>query len=118
MARNLADLEQRIVDLETRYNQLEERQKWGERVFESYGIRGLWLSPAKAAPLLGVSRDRIMTEIDLAEKLRIAKRPGDAQYGVHYRNIQDPGVEQSTWQVHIANFDRLLMIPPDQRKVP
>jgi len=117
MARTLIDLEERLAKLETRCNQLEERQKWVERVFESYGIRGLWLSPAKAAPLLGVSRDRIMTEIELAEKFRIAKKSGDVHYGIHYRNIQDPGVEQSTWQVHIAHFDRLLMIPPDQRKV-
>ncbi|MDV3351314.1 hypothetical protein QGP82_21605 [Leptothoe sp. LEGE 181152] len=118
MARTLAALEQRLELLETRYAQLEERQKWVERIFESYGIRGLWLSPAKASPLLGVSRDRIMAEIERAEKLRIFEKPSDAEYGVHYRNIQDPSVETSTWQVHVANFDRLLMIPPDQRLIP
>lgn len=119
MAENLtlAKLQAEIEALKLKHAQLEERQRWVERVFEAYGIKGLWLSPAKAAPLLGVSRDRIMNEIDRAEKMRAKQQDGDAVYNVHYRNIQDPGVEQATWQVHVANFDQILAIPPEQRKV-
>ncbi|NJL50072.1 MAG: hypothetical protein HC929_25115 [Leptolyngbyaceae cyanobacterium SM2_5_2] len=35
-------------------------------------------------------------------------------YGIHYRNIQDPEVGQPTWQIHVAAFDRVLAIPPEQ----
>jgi len=114
---SLADLLTEIEALKLRHSQLEERQRWIERVFETYGIKGLWLSPAKAAPLLGISRDRIMSEIERGERMRIAGKKGDLTYNVHYRNIQDPNVEQPTWQVHIANFDQILAIPPEQRKV-
>ena len=116
-ALTLVELQTQIESLQLRQAQLEERQRWVERVFETYGIKGLWLSPGKAAPLLGVSRDRIMTEIDRAEQMRIAGKAGDAVYGTHYRNIQDPDVGQPTWQIHVANFDAVLVIPPDQRKV-
>lgn len=114
---NLAELAAKIKQLEADHKQLEERQRWIERVFESYGIRGLWLSPAKAAPLLGVSADRIMTEIDRAESLRANGRQGDVRYGQHYRNIQDLESNKATWQVHVANFDAVLAIPPDRRKL-
>lgn len=113
----LADLLAEIEALKLKYAQIEERQRWVERVFETYGIKGLWLSPAKAAPLLGISRDRIMTEIERAEQLRVTQKPCDLSYGTHYRNIQDPDVGQATWQVHVANFDQILAIPPEQRKV-
>lgn len=111
------DLMAMIEALQLKTAQLEERQRWIERVFEAYGIKGLWLSPAKAAPLLGISRDRIMVEIERAESMRIAGKNGDAIYGTHYRNIQDAEVGSPTWQVHVANFDQILLIPPDQRKV-
>jgi hypothetical protein len=113
----LAILQQHLQATNARLDQLEERQRWIERVFETYGIKGLWLSPAKAAPLLGVSRDHIMCEIERAEKLRHQNKRGDLVYGRHYRNIQDPQAEQSTWKVHVANFDAILSIPPDQRKI-
>jgi len=113
----LAKLQAEIEALKRRYAQLEERQRWVERVFETYGVKGLWLSPAKAAPLLGVSRDRIMSEVERAERMRIVNKAGDLKYNVHYRNIQDPSVEQPTWQVHVANFEQILAIPPEQRKV-
>lgn len=113
----IADLLAEIELLKLKHAQLEERQRWVERVFETYGIKGLWLSPAKAAPLLGISRDRIMGEIERAEQLRAANKSCDLTYGLHYRNIQDPDVSLATWQVHVANFDQILSIPPEQRQV-
>jgi len=77
----------------------------------------MWLWPAKAAALLGVSRDRIMNEIETAELMRILKKRGDVIYGTHYRNIQNPNSENATWQVHVLKFEEVLAIPPDQRKV-
>jgi len=114
---SLASLSAEIEALKLKHYQLEERQRWLERVFEAYGIKGLWLSPAKAAPLLGISRDRIMSEIERGERMRITGKKSDLIYNIHYRNIQDPEVEQPTWQVHVANFDQILAIPPEQRKV-
>lgn len=43
---NLAELHQRL-------SLLEAQQEWVQRVLETYGIKGLWLSPRKASPLLG-----------------------------------------------------------------
>jgi hypothetical protein len=114
---NLVALQQQVELLAQQQAQTIERITWIERVFETYGIKGLWLSPGKAAPLLGVSRDRIMTEIERAEGLRALGKRGDLVYGTHYRNIQDLEVEQPTWQIQVANFDQVLAIPPDQRKV-
>lgn len=96
---------------------IEAQQQWISRILESQGIKGSWLSPKEAASLLGVSRDRIIAEIERAEKLRALNKKGDLVYGKHYRNIQDPEAERPTWQVHIAEFDRVLAIPPDERKL-
>ena len=106
-----------LVELNKRLTLLEAQQQWIYRVLETYGIKGLWLSPGKASPLLGISRDRIIAEIDRAERMRALGKRGDVTYGVHYRNIQDPEVVQPTWQVHVAAFDQVLAIPPEQRKI-
>lgn len=108
----------KLMDLAQRIDFLEAHLKWVQRVLEAYGIRGVWFSPAKAAALLGISRDRIMTEIDNAEEMRALNKRGDLIYGTHYRNIQDPNSENATWQVHVIKFEEMLAIPPDQRKVP
>jgi hypothetical protein len=107
---NLAELHQRL-------SLLEAQQQWVQRVLETYGIKGLWLSPGKASPLLGVSRDRIIAEIERAERMRATHKRGDLTYGVHYRNIQDPDSSTPTWQIHILKFEMILAIPPDQRKI-
>jgi len=106
-----------LVELSKRLTVLEAQQQWVQRVLETYGIKGLWLSPTKASPLLGVSRDRILAEIERAERMQALGKRGDLTYGTHYRNIQDPEVAQPTWQVHVAAFEQVLAIPPDQRKV-
>lgn len=104
--------------VEQRLERLEIQHKWVARVLEAYGIRGVWLSPAKAAPLLGVGRDRIVAEIERAEQARALGQPSDLRYGHDYRNIQDPALsEKATWQVNVTGFDRVLAIPPDERKI-
>lgn len=71
---NLAELHQRL-------SLLEAQQQWVQRVLETYGIKGLWLSPGKASPLLGVSRDRIIAEIERAERMRATNKRGDLTMG-------------------------------------
>ncbi|MDA0267517.1 MAG: hypothetical protein O2890_04230 [Cyanobacteria bacterium] len=103
---------------EQRLARVENQQLWMNRVLESYGIRGTWLSPAKAAPLLGVGRDRIVAEVERAEQARVLGQPSDLRYGHDYRNVQDPALsEKPTWQINVTGFDRVLAIPPDERKV-
>lgn len=114
---SIAELKQEISELRAMLLQNEKRLSWIERVFESYGIRGLWLSPEKAAPLLGISRDRIMLELSRAENARANHRKSDLVYGTHYRNIQDVMGDRPSWQVQVASFDKILQIPPEQRKV-
>jgi hypothetical protein len=105
------------IELERRLARLETQQRWINRVLEAYGIKGLWLSPAKAASLLGVGRDRLISEIERAEYARANRKPSDLHYGTHYRNIQDPKESaKPTWQVHIAEFDKIISLPPDERK--
>jgi hypothetical protein len=104
-----------LAELQQRIDRLEAEQAWFRRVLETYGIRGLWMSPAKAAPLLGVSMDKIKGEIHRAERKRALKQSCKLLYGVHYRNLQDEEAQDPTWQVHVAEFDRFLSIPPDER---
>ena len=106
-----------LVDIDKRLSLLEAQQQWVYRVLETYGIKGLWLSPGKASPLLGISRDRILTEIERAEKNASPRQAGVTSTTAFInRNIQDPEVGQPTWQVHVAAFDQVLAIPPEQRK--
>ena len=68
-----------LVDLDKRLSLLEAQQQWVYRVLETYGIKGLWLSPGKASPLLGISRDRILSEIERAERMRALGKRGRRQ---------------------------------------
>lgn len=106
-----------IAQLHKQLQQLRELVSWQGRILEAHGVPGPWLSPAKAAPLLGVSRDRVMDEIRLAEQLRLNGKKSDLSYGVHYRNIGMADSQSPTWQVHLGKFGELLAIPPEQRKV-
>jgi hypothetical protein len=110
----------KLSDLAEKIAQLEVTQSWMQQLLETQGIKGPWLSPAKAAAIIGVSRDRLMDEIEAAERLRAQGKKGDLIYGIHYRNIaniHDPDVDSSTWQIHFVKFADIMTIPPDQRKV-
>jgi len=105
------------TELQKRLAIVEAQQQWINCILEAQGIKDSWCSLFGGAPLLGVGRDRIITEIERAEKLRTFSKKGDLVYGKHYRNIQDPEAERPTWQVHIAEFALVLAIPPDERKL-
>ncbi|MBE9178653.1 hypothetical protein IQ268_08780 [Oculatella sp. LEGE 06141] len=109
---NIGELNQRLALLEA-------QQEWITAILQAYGIQGVWLSPGKAASILGVTRDRIMGEIRRAERLRAVRKRGDCLYDVHYRDDRDPeeGVEP-VWKANIIEFRKLLAIPPDERKLP
>lgn len=92
---------------------------WMQQVLATQQIKGPWVSPAKAAELLGVSRDRIMQEVGAAEACRAIQEKHDLAYGQHYRNIQDPSVsgERATWQINFVEFQGILNTPPDRRNL-
>jgi|SRR5579885_2574366 len=113
---NLADLHKELQESQTRLNVLEAELEWFKRMFKSLvGVSGPWLSPAKAGALLGVSRDRIMDEINLAEQMRASNKRWDVVYGTHYRTIQGLESEAPTWQINVQAFEQILNCPPDQR---
>jgi hypothetical protein len=113
---NLADLHKELQHLQTRSNVLEAELEWFKKIFKSLvGVSGPWLSPAKAGALLGVSRDRIMDEINLAEQMRASAKRWDVVYGTHYRTIQGLDSEAPTWQINVQAFEQILNCPPDQR---
>lgn len=106
----------KIQPVRKRLTLLEAQQQWVYRVLETYGIKGLWLSPGKASALLGISRNRILAEVERAEKMRSLGKCGNVNYGIHYRNIQDPEVGQPTWQIHVAALNQVLAILPSSGK--
>jgi hypothetical protein len=112
----LSDFGRDFQQLQDRLNLMEARLLWFETIFKSLiGVSGPWLSPAKAGVLLGVSRDRIMDEINLAEQRRASAKQWDVVYGTHYRTIQGLDSEAPTWQVNVQAFETILNCPPDQR---
>ncbi len=109
-----------LSKLAAEIEQLKAEQQWMKQVLETQGVKGPWLSPPKAAPLLGISHDRIMSELEAAESLRALGKRSDLIYGIHYRNIanvHNPETKYSTWQVHLVKLSEILMIPPDQRRL-
>lgn len=95
---------------------LKAKVDWMEQILKANGVEGPWLTPPRAAPILGVSRDKILAEIKNAEYRRANRKPSDLTYGTHYRNVADPGAEVPAWQVHITEFAEFLKIPPEERK--
>lgn len=113
----MAKEQAQLTEVTQKLAMLEARLAWFERIFQAYGVQGPWLNPSKAAPLLGVSSDRIRDEIEMAEQLRLEGKTGDLIYNEHYRDIKDPRVNNSAWQVNVSKFAEVLGIPPEKRKV-
>lgn len=105
-----------LAEMAQRLQMLEAQQEWVTTVLQAYGIQGIWLSPAKAATILQVTRDRIMSEIRRAEKLRALGKRGDCLYDTHYRDDRDPEGSEAVWKINVLEFRKLLAIPPDERK--
>lgn len=77
-----------------------------------------WLSPQKVADLLGTSRDRVMTEIRMAEYARIHGMNSDLVYGTHYRKdlkewkISDRAYKAAVLDVP-AEYRTLIEVPKE-----
>lgn len=107
-----------LSDLHAKLQLLETNLQYLNRSLRAYGLPiGLWLSPSKAAIVLGISGDRIKREIQRAEQQRATGKKGDLVYGKHYRNDQDPEAIDPTWKVNIIEFSEFLKIPPDDRQL-
>jgi hypothetical protein len=78
------------------------------------GINGPWLSPAQAAKILPISRDRILSEIQAAEQKRGARKTSDLIYGEHYFNTSDSG-ERPSWKIHCTKFWAIVRKPAEER---
>lgn len=113
----LAKLAERLNQLEQKYSLLEAERDFLRSILRTFGIEGHWLSPAKAAILIGSSRDRIMSDIETAELLRMQGKKSDLEYGVHYRNDRATTSDQPTWKVNILEYPKVFKIPPEQRRV-
>ncbi|MBW4490773.1 MAG: hypothetical protein KME12_23615 [Trichocoleus desertorum ATA4-8-CV12] len=88
-----------------------------KRIFQTYGISGLWVSPQRAADLLCISRDGVMWHVRRAERFRELGLGCECKYGTHYRQVPktrgDQPIDRPNWQIHVGEFDKLLAIPQD-----
>lgn len=115
----MSKTDQELQELKAKFAVLDAEHQWLKQVCKMlFSIADPWMSPAKASPILGWSRDRIMKEIELAEKARALGQRSDVLYGQHYRNDQSPDATEPTWKVNLTEFSKLTTIPPDQRIVP
>ena len=75
-----------------------------EQEWEAYKILAgvslsQWLSPAKASPILGLGKEKILRLIEEAELARAQNRRHQLVYGKHYRILPgDRGDRQVDWQ--------------------
>jgi hypothetical protein len=100
--------------------QLQADIAWMRGILEAQGVNGPWLTPNEVASILGISRDRIMDEINAAEYARINRKKSDLTYGEHYRNVQNPHdtkIKRPTWQVHLQKFGQIIKLPPEKRAI-
>jgi len=81
-----------IADLSKELAQVRAELEWIRQVLAANRFEGPWLSPPDAAALIGVSADRILSEIKAAERLRQARKKSDLIYGEHYFNAMNPHV--------------------------
>lgn len=97
---------------ERRIKALEQQVAELQQLLESQGI-SIWQSPAKAAPVLGVSRDFLIQQI---KKSRLNPRHSDLKNGIHYRSAASPGAIRPTWQINVIRFQEILAIPAEKRR--
>jgi hypothetical protein len=91
---------------------LEQKVEWMSQILAARSIEGAWLSPAKAAAILGVSRHRLMEEI---QQVQLQKN-SDLKCGIHYRHKGKAGAVRPNWQVNAVEFAKVLTIPPQHRQ--
>ncbi|HEY9643505.1 MAG TPA: hypothetical protein V6C57_23655 [Coleofasciculaceae cyanobacterium] len=117
---NLTYLNEKVERLETKCQRLEQQQEWLGRIFQTYGISGLWVSPQQAADLLCISRDGVMWHVRRAERFRELGLDCECKYGIHYRQVPktrgDQPIDRPNWQIHVGEFEKILAIPQDTLK--
>jgi hypothetical protein len=96
---------------------LEARLAWLERVlYQALGASGPWMVPKQASHLVGVSAEWLVSEIKLAEAIRIIGKKPHLIYGVHYTDIQGSVGTQNRWKVNVTEISKFLKMPPEERK--
>lgn len=107
-------------DISNQVNQLQTDVEWIRQLLEVQGVSGPWLTPNEAAPILGVSGDRIKDEIEAAEYARINSKKSDLIYGEHYFNAQNPHdtrIQRPSWKIHFQKFGTVIKRPTEQRTI-
>jgi hypothetical protein len=102
---NTKEVPLKILEIEARVKLLE----------AATGISGPWLTPAQAAKILPIGRDRILSEIQAAEQKRSARQTADLMYGIHYFNTSDAG-DRHSWKIHCTEFWAIVQKPAEERK--
>jgi hypothetical protein len=102
---NTKELPLKVQELEARLKLIE----------AATGISGPWLTPAQAAKILPIGRDRILAEIQTAEQKRGARKTPDLAYGQHYFNTSDAG-DRPSWKIHCTEFWAIVRKPAEERE--
>lgn len=92
-------LEQRIESLEAKINVQQ------------------WLSPEKAAVFIGCKKDKIISEINRAERARNNQESPDLKLGIHYYDMATPNSTKSRWKVDPYKFLAVLQTPRENRPI-
>ena len=97
------------MNIQTRVQNLE------EQIQALIRVTGLaieeWVSPEKASPHVGLSRNAIADRINDAETARVTSQQYPMKYGTHYRQIPS----SRNWQVNWKAMNELLNnTPPEQ----
>lgn len=107
-----------IKELQQQIEQIKTEFEWMRSLLAAQGVNGPWLTPNEAAPLLGISGDRIKDEIAAAEYARINGKKSDLIYGEHYFNAQNPhdiNIKKPSWKIHFQRFGDVVKVPTEQR---
>jgi hypothetical protein len=96
---------------QTKLKELETRLAHVEK---ATGVTPPWLTPSEAARILPIGRDRIIQEIQTAERKRAARQNPDLIYGKHYFNTSDTG-DRHSWKVHSTDFWAVVQKPAEER---
>lgn len=113
----VTELQKKLDALEQNNQIVVQELKWMKLVLKMVGVDGVWVSPEVAATAVGRSRDRVMGDIETAERWRHVKgKNWNLVYGVHYRNDQRQDSKQASWKVNLTEYYEFTKIPPDQLK--
>jgi hypothetical protein len=115
---NLPEVVNKLLSLTSRVEFIERYLK----------VSGEWLTPAQAAEVMPLSKERILQEIRIAEQRRIGHRKCDLIYGIHYYNtlfpfdhvpgeglVENEEKSRARWMVHRDRFWEVVQKPIEER---